>query len=240
MVPVCGSSLIPMVSDRTIAATPPAFAAATAPPDRCRAAPPYAWNVSISVGSIDPLKKTMRPRALSPRESSSWNERTSTTGAVIPSAGVPMLLPMARTFTGMVPASRETICPSSPSPRTQRLTMVGSRCTFSKPSARMCTAIAATAASACGDPVSRGPTDSSFARVAYAPCSRRPFCEMLAATWSYRPWSDWPASDTAQRTAAAADTDTNPDHPNRVFVGISCNYSERVEDRSRPHFGRLR
>ena len=84
----------------------------------------------------------------------------------MPPAGVAMLLPIARTFTGIVPAVRERMRPSSRGPRTQCPTTVGSVRTLSNPSCVMCSAISLTAASACADPVGRGPTDTSFSSVA--------------------------------------------------------------------------
>ena len=84
----------------------------------------------------------------------------------MPPDGVAMLLPMARTFTGIAPAVRERMRPSSSGPRTQCPTTVGSVRTWSRPSCFMCSAISFTAASACADPVGRGPTDTSFCSVA--------------------------------------------------------------------------
>ncbi len=122
--------------------------------------------MSSSVGSIGPLKNTMRPRARSPSVSTSAKECTSTTPAVIPPGGVAMLLPMARIFSGVDPNRREMTRPSSIGPRTQCCTIVGSVRTASKPSAFMWLAIVATAASACEEPVGRGPAESTVASVA--------------------------------------------------------------------------
>ncbi len=107
----------------------------------------------------------MRPFTAGPSRESSSKERTSTTGAVRPPAGVATLPPRALTARTEFPASAgSTIAARSTAPRTQRSTVTGSSLTFSKPSSVIIARMSSTPAAAPGDPVRRGPTEVSLPR----------------------------------------------------------------------------
>ena len=129
--------------------------------------------------TIRRLKKTIFPRTASgsafTASSSASSVFISTTGAMIPSVGVPTLPPSAVTtsFWG----NGETTSAVS-TPRSQAVTGTSSARTFAKPSSRKRACPHATAARSPGEPARRGPTSSvsrrthSVARVGRGPLRR--------------------------------------------------------------------
>ncbi len=102
--------------------------------------------------------RTIRPSASSARCSSSSKLETTSTSAVIPAAGVPMLPPRPSMGSS---AARGSTSRADSSPRTQRGTMTGSPRTFSSPSASISARIQSMAASRLADPLNRWPNPST-------------------------------------------------------------------------------
>jgi hypothetical protein len=98
--------------------------------------------------------RTILPRASPARRSSSWKLLTTSTGAVMPSGGVPTLIPSPSMLSG---ATRGDVSVADSSPRTQCGTIAGSPCTLSSPSFRISPRIQSIARSSDADPLKRWP-----------------------------------------------------------------------------------
>ncbi len=106
------------------------------------------------------LKRTIFPLASDPRCASSSNDETTSTSAVIPSGGVPTLVP--RPSNASLRGDGEIISAAS-CPRTQTGTRTGSVATFSCPSATKVSRAHSIAWASAGEPVGRGPNRSASA-----------------------------------------------------------------------------
>ena len=100
---------------------------------------------------------TIFPFTAAPRAARSSKLVTTTTGAVIPPAGVPTLPPSPSIASGF---RRGVTSSADSAPRSQWRTITGSPRTFSSPSARMRSSVQSIARSSDADPLSRCPNVS--------------------------------------------------------------------------------
>ena len=147
---MCGLRIEADATDRMRQATAPTRAAADGPSVRMRRVAEYSVN-GVS-------KRTILPFASAARRSSSSNEATTSTGAVMPALGVPML-PPSPSMTSR--AARGLTKSTDSAPRTQRGTITGSPRTFSSPSAFIWPRTQSIAASRLAEPLSRLPNVST-------------------------------------------------------------------------------
>ncbi len=180
---MCGVRSDIGVTERTSTASAPNCIAESAPDPRYCTAAPYASNAGSPVGK-GKSKSTILPAtscACARRSSKSF---TTSTGAVMPPAGVPMLRPSP----SMCSVSRRgEISTALSAPRSHTGTITASVCTFSRPSAFICSTIQSIACSRRAEPLGRLPNVSassasrSHAELSASAASMSLFCDVRAA-----------------------------------------------------------